>query len=255
MPITNIINKQGENLAAIIFTPPTKPHLLMIVCHGFRGGKENGGRIFQFANRLNQIGVAVLAFDFSGSGESEGDFAKITLSRQADDLKAVIDYACDRFNVPVVLLGRSFGGSTVIAAGAGDTRINAFVLWSTPIFLEETFAAMLPEAYKMMESGQIVVVEDDFGSFAMESQLIVDFANHDMNVHLQAIDRRPVLIIHAEDDELVPPKNAVYIKDHLENATFHLLAEAGHRFLEKIEVRENLTIDWLKNLFFINTEG
>lgn len=255
MQNTSITNQQGEKLAAIIFTPQAEPRLLVVVCHGFRGGKENGGRIFQFAERLNQLGIAVLAFDFSGSGESEGDFARITLSRQAADLKAVIDYACERFEVPVVLLGRSFGGSTVIAAGAGDKRIAAFILWSTPIFMEKTFAAMLPETYKMMQSGQIVVVKDGFGSFTMGPQLAADFADHDMNGYLQAVEQQPVLIIHAQDDELVAPENAVYMKDHLENVTFHLVAQAGHRFLEKIEVREDLTIAWLKKIFLINAEA
>lgn len=61
MQSTNITNKQGEKLAAIVFTPSIKPLFLVIVCHGFRGGKENGGRIFQFADRLTELGIAVLA--------------------------------------------------------------------------------------------------------------------------------------------------------------------------------------------------
>jgi pimeloyl-ACP methyl ester carboxylesterase len=78
-----IINGRGEKLAAIIFRPGEDPHILVIICHGFRGGKENGGRIYPFAERLNQLGVAVIAFDFGGSGESEGEFSNMTLSGQS----------------------------------------------------------------------------------------------------------------------------------------------------------------------------
>ncbi len=101
------------------------------------------------------LGIAVLTFDFSGSGESEGDFVSMTLSRQASDLKSVVDYACTQFAVPFILLGRSFGGSTVIVEGAGDKRIDGFVLWSTPIFMAETFSAMMPDEYNRMQNGKL----------------------------------------------------------------------------------------------------
>jgi predicted alpha/beta-fold hydrolase len=240
-----IINNRGEKLAAFIFRPTGQPRLMVIVCHGFRGGKENGGRIHQFAGRLNQMGIAVLAFDFSGSGASEGDFVSLTLSRQAADLKSVVDYACAQYAVPIILLGRSFGGSTVIVEGAGDKRIDGFVLWSTPIFMEETFSAMMPDEYNRMQNGQVVAVYDDFGCFDLGPQLVADFAGHDMAGYLQDIGNRPVLIIQAEDDELVSPKNALYMQERMENVSLCLVEEAGHRFLDKTSLREDMTIDWL----------
>jgi len=244
-----IVNNRGEKLAAMIFRPAEEPRILVIVCHGFRGGKENGGRIFQFADRLNQLGIAVLAFDFSGSGESEGDFVSITLSQQASDLKSVVDYACAQFTVPIILLGRSFGGSTVIVEGAGDKRIDGFVLWSTPIFMTETFSAMMPAEYNRMQKGQIVAVCDDFGCFELGPELVLDFASHDMDEYLQAIGDRSVLIIQSKDDELVPPENAQYMQKRLKNVSLCLVEEAGHRFLEKTALREDMTIDWLGTFF------
>lgn len=240
-----IINNRGEKLAALIFRPIEQPRMMVVVCHGFRGGKENGGRIHHFADRLNQRGIAVLAFDFSGSGASEGDFVNLTLSRQADDLKAVVDYACAQFTVPIILLGRSFGGSTVIVEGAGDKRISGFILWSTPIFMAETFSAMMPDEYNRMQNGQVVAVCDDFGSYELGPELAADFARHDMDGYLQAIGNRPVLIIQAEDDEVVSPENARYMQKRLGNASLCMVPEAGHRFLDRTSLREDMTIEWL----------
>ncbi|HRW12294.1 MAG TPA: alpha/beta fold hydrolase [Syntrophomonas sp.] len=244
-----IINGRGEKLAALVFQPADEPCLVVIICHGFRGGKENGGRIFKFAKRLNQRGAAVIAFDFGGSGESEGLFFDMTLSSQADDLRAVIDYAGQRFAAPMVLLGRSFGGSTVLVEGAGDERIAGFILWSTPVFMEETFAAMLPDEYNRMKSGQVVAIRDDFGSYQLGPGLAADLARHNMNHYLQAIGKRPVLLVHAEDDELVSAENARYMQKQLTNASLNLVEEAGHRFLDKTAVREDMTLAWLEELF------
>jgi putative redox protein len=243
-----IKNNSGEKLATIVFHPQAEMRLVVVVCHGFRGGKENGGRIFQFAHQLNHLGIAVLAFDFSGSGESEGDFAGMTLSKQAADLESVIDYTCKQFDVPVILLGRSFGGSTVIAGGAGDKRIAGFILWATPVFMAETFAAMMPAEYKLMQSGQIVSVCDDFGYYKLEPAFAVDLGNHNMDLYIQSIENRPVLIIQAQDDEIVSPENALYMQKRMKNVSLRMVAEAGHRFLDKTSLREDMTIEWL-NVF------
>ena len=245
----SIINKQGGRLAACVFMPAIAARLVLIVCHGFRGGKENGGRIFDFANRLNELGIIVLAFDFSGSGESEGDFVNLTLSQQVSDLQSVINYVDEYYKLPMVLLGRSFGGSTVIAGGAVDKRIAAFALWSTPFFIAETFAAMMPAEYELMQAGQVVNIRDEAGNYDLGPALAADIACHDMDNYLQGIGNRPVLIIQARDDELVAPENAQYMQAHMDNVSLHLIDRAGHRFLEKLTLRENLTIDWLKNMF------
>ncbi|CFX78298.1 Alpha/Beta hydrolase fold [Syntrophomonas zehnderi OL-4] len=246
MQTISIENKVGHKLAAYLFMPESKPQLFLVVCHGFRGAKENSGRIFDFAKRVNELGMGVLAFDFSGSGASEGDFSTMTLSRQASDLKAVIDYLHIKYDLPVVLLGRSFGGSTAIAAGAEDERVAAFILWSTPVFLEETFTVMILDEFKNLSSEQPIHIQDDAGEFDLESGFIKDFAHHDIDRYLMAMQNRPVLIIHARDDEVVPVKNAVYMQQKLPHAQLSLVEEAGHRFLSKTKLREDITLEWLQ---------
>ncbi len=248
MQSIDIINKSGNKLAAYLCIPSSKLHTFLIVCHGFRGAKENGGKIFDFASRVNELGIGVLAFDFSGSGQSAGDFASMTLTRQAYDLQCVIDYLDSHYHLPLVLLGRSFGGSTIIAGGAGDERVKAYVLWSTPVFLAETFTLIIPDEYKNLQRGKVMHIHDEFGDYDLNSGFIADFARHDMDEYLEAMSAKSVLIIHAEDDELVPAVNAVYIKNKINKAELFLIKNAGHRFLSKTAERENLTLTWLKQI-------
>jgi len=218
---------------------------IIIICHGFRGAKENSGKLGLFADRLNSIGYGVLAFDFSGSGASGGEFKDVTLSGQAHDLKQVINYAADNYSLPIYLLGRSFGGSTVLAA-AGESRIAGFVLWSAPVQLQKTFSAMMIEAYEQLAHGQTVCISDENGSFMLGPDLVRDFDLHDMDTYLEQIGTRPVLVIHGEGDETVAAENALYLKDRLANVSLYIVHGADHRFNNMTRLREDLTLKWLQ---------
>lgn len=219
--------------------------MIIIVCHGFRGAKENSGKLTLFAQRLNRIGCGVVAFDFSGSGGSHGEFRNVTLSVQARDLQQVIDYICTQYSMPIYLLGRSFGGSTVLAAGAGDPRVRGFIIWSAPVYLHKTFAAMMAPVYDELSRGQNVVVDDEGGSFELGPDLIRDFDRHDMDAYLEQIGSRPVLVIHGEDDQTVAAENARHIGEKALNTTMHIVPGADHRFNGMTLEREDLTLQWL----------
>lgn len=237
-----------RRIKAYVNVFPEASHLL-VICHGFRGGKENGGRIFDFADRLQTAGFGVLAFDFTGSGESTGDFSRVTLSRQAEDLKLVLKYVKKNISLPIILLGRSFGGTTVLAGGTAESEVRGFILWSTPVFLTTTFSRIMPKKYKLLKSGSLVEIADENGVFQLQPDLIQDFYNHNMDYYLGRIGKRPVLIIHGENDDVVSINNAYYMTSKLSNCTLKIFSGADHKFISKYLEREDYTINWLKHNF------
>ncbi|MEN6463078.1 MAG: alpha/beta fold hydrolase [Syntrophomonas sp.] len=243
-----ITNARKQKLAALVFASE-KASYNIIICHGFRGTKLNAGKLCGFAARLNEAGFNVIAADFAGSGESEGDFADVTLSQQANDLECIIEYAWSRYNLPVILLGRSFGGSSVLVGGANDSRVAGYIFWSTPVMLHDTFSAIITKEYEQLRSGQIITITDEAGEFQLKPGFIEDFDKHNMNNYLQAIESRPVLIVHGLADELVNPDNARYINSHLNNVQMFLVENADHRFINLTKDREDLTLNWLKQNF------
>lgn len=240
-----ILNNNNQKLDAYLFMPISASYI-MIISHGFRGAKENGGRIYKFADKLNQIGIAVLAADFSGSGNSEGDFATVSLSRQVADLRSIINYAEDNYSLPVILLGRSFGGSTTLAAASADDRIVAYVLWSTPIYLTETFTKIMPQEFSRLKNGQQVKITDEAGQYILQPDLIQDFEKHDMDKYLDSI-KKPLLVINGSSDELVDPSNALHVKEKVALSTLDIIDGADHRFVNRVAEREEITIKWLKD--------
>ena len=180
-----IPNQEGCRLACLLFLPAGQARFQLVVAHGFRGAKENSGRIESFAQKVTTIGGSVLAFDFAGSGESEGSFFEMTLSRQAQDLQAVIEHSLDRDKSPLIALGRSFGGSTALVASAREPRVRGVVLWSAPVFLTETFLQARPQEL-VLPTGSLTV-EDDKGTFTLGPDFAKDLLQHDFMECLQAL--------------------------------------------------------------------
>lgn len=239
----------GEKLAAFRFWPEGRCNYVLITCHGFRGAKENGGRIFTFARRVNELGMGVVAFDFRGSGESDGEFFHLTLSRQADDLKGVINHVSREFDLPVICLGRSLGGATVLAGAAGDGRVRGYVFWSTPLDLPGTIKPILGPAYNELAAGREVELEDQGGRFKLGPGLVDDFKRHKMAYYVKQLAARPVLLVHGTNDEVVPSANAAALFAQAANAELYMVPGADHRFIELSRLREDITIRWLKKRF------
>jgi putative redox protein len=123
------LNKQGLKLSGLLYSGANR-ETIVIVCHGFLGSKEGGGRALAMAEEIGKLGYATLLFDFSGCGESEGAFADITLTRQIEDLTCSVDYNQESGFKKIITLGRSFGGTTALCHGALDKRTAGVCTWS-----------------------------------------------------------------------------------------------------------------------------
>jgi alpha/beta superfamily hydrolase len=104
-------NAQGEKLAALLDRPDGPIRAVALFAHCFTCGKDNkAARLI--AHGLTSHGIAVLRFDFTGLGSSEGEFANTTFSSNIDDLVAAADHLRITIGAPAVLIGHSLGGAT-----------------------------------------------------------------------------------------------------------------------------------------------
>ncbi len=240
-----LVNRYGLELSYISSIPEMCSYII-VVCHGFNGAKENSGNIYNFTSRLNNLGLGVFAFDFTGSGQSEGLFSEISLSRQVDDLIDVIGFVSKEFIKPIAVLGRSFGGSTAIAASAHLSLVDTYILWSTPIYLTETFAVFMNND---AENNYIDLEINDIKQ--LYRNLTRDFARHDLIKCLAYMQNKNVLAISGTADEVVNVNNIKAIKSNLPEATVYEVEAADHRFTEHIAIREDLTLSWLKSVLLL----
>src|SRR6202171_1800193 len=120
MPIERVdfANSRGQSLAALLELPDREPVATALFAHCFTCGKDNLAAK-RIAETLARRGIAVLRFDFTGLGMSEGEFANTDFSSNVADLVAAADHLRRLRRAPAILIGHSLGGAAVLAGGSG----------------------------------------------------------------------------------------------------------------------------------------
>lgn len=121
----------GDELAARLDLPDAPPRAFALFAHCFTCGKD----IFaasRIARELADRDIAVLRFDFTGLGHSDGEFANTNFSSNVDDLVAAADALRERFAAPTLLIGHSLGGAAVLTAAARVPELRAVATIGAP---------------------------------------------------------------------------------------------------------------------------
>lgn len=123
-------NARGYRLAGELLAPAGAPCPGVAVAHG-RGSSKASPRNRAFAQALRSAGMAVLLFDFTGHGDSEGRETESTLEQQTDDLRAALEFLR---RLPAVdgsrlgMIGASTGAAAVLRVAADEPAVRALVL-------------------------------------------------------------------------------------------------------------------------------
>src|SRR5262245_26727352 len=127
----DFVNAQGNRLAALLDVPATEPRAYALFAHCFTCGKDIHAAK-RIAEALTALDIAVLRFDFTGLGASDGEFANTTFSSNVADLVAAADALRRERRAPAILIGHSLGGAAVLAAAAAVPEARAVVTIAAP---------------------------------------------------------------------------------------------------------------------------
>ncbi|MDD4238023.1 MAG: alpha/beta hydrolase [Desulfotomaculaceae bacterium] len=237
-------NKQGLKLAGLLYSGPTGG-TLVVVCHGFTGSKEGGGRAVVLAEEMGKRGYATLLFDFSGCGESEGAFADITLTGHIECLASSVDYGLACGFQRVITLGRSFGGTTVLCHAALDKRIAGVCTWAAPAELSKLF-----NAFREKENAKLIPLTDLSGTVMVSERFFTDLEQHDPAHSAAMIAPRPLLVMHGQSDAVVPVANALLISSSAGTPKeLRIIPQADHQFTRHYREAWQITLAWLAEHF------
>ncbi|MEO1037944.1 MAG: bifunctional alpha/beta hydrolase/OsmC family protein [Pseudomonadota bacterium] len=195
----------GETLAARLDLPTGKPRAYALFAHCFSCSKDvlAASRI---SRGLAERGIAVLRFDFTGLGQSEGDFANTNFTSNVQDLVQAAAFLRKAHEAPSLLIGHSLGGAAVIAAAGDIPEVQALVTLGAPAdadHVTHNFGGQLAEIEKTGEA------EVSLGGrpFRIRKQFLDDISGRKLDDVLAGL-RIPVLIAHAPRDETVGVENA-----------------------------------------------
>lgn len=166
----------------------------LLLAHCFTCGKDLS-TMTRLARGLVRAGYAVLRFDFTGLGESEGEFSETTLATSVGDLEAAVALLCERGHEPVGMVGHSYGGAAAILAAARVPAVTSLAVLGAP-----STPGHLARLVDEREGRPTVTVNDR--TFPLDPAFVDELHRHDMERALAALDR-PLLVLHAQDDAVV----------------------------------------------------
>jgi putative redox protein len=198
-------NARGETLAAVLDRPPGAPRATALFAHCFTCGK-NVVAARRIADALNALGIAVLRFDFTGIGSSEGEFANTTFSSNVADLVAAADHLRRTGQAPALLIGHSLGGAAVLAAAHAIAEARAVVTIAAPSDPGHVTHLFKDHVDAITDHGEVEVSLAG-RPFRIRREFLADIAEQNLTARIADL-RKALLIFHAPTDDTVGIENA-----------------------------------------------
>jgi uncharacterized OsmC-like protein/fermentation-respiration switch protein FrsA (DUF1100 family) len=221
----------GHQLAATLDTPEGGIRAYALFAHCFTCGKDvlAAKRI---AVALAAKGIAVLRFDFTGLGSSEGDFANSTFSSNVTDLVRAADHLRETRKAPALLIGHSLGGAAILAAAGQIPEARAVVTIAAPSDPAHVTGLFADRIADIREHGEAEVSLAG-RPFTITRQFIDDIAEHNLMAHVAKL-HRALLVMHSPNDDTVGIDNATRIFVAARHPkSFVSLAGADHLLSER----------------------
>src|SRR5690242_6915913 len=199
----------GQKLAAALDTPDGPIRAYALFAHCFTCGKDVLAAKRIAVALASSSGIAVLRFDFTGLGSSEGDFANSTFSSNLADLVRAADHLRETRKAPTILIGHSLGGAAMLAAAAQIPEAKAVVTIEAPSDPSHVTGLFAPHIEEIRTHGKAEVSLAG-RPFTIKREFLDDIAEHGLMAHVSGL-RKALLIMHAPTDDTVGIDNATRI--------------------------------------------
>ncbi|MBO3809180.1 MAG: alpha/beta hydrolase [Candidatus Brockarchaeota archaeon] len=243
------VNVMGGRIHGVMHVPNVTPAPTVVFCHGFTGNRIETHRLFvRAARKMSREGIAAVRFDFRGSGESEGEFEKMTVSSEISDLNGVLSFLLERSEVArdkIGVLGLSLGGAVSILTAVRNQSVKAVCTWSSPAefrLISDGEKAFGMDLKSILEKGYV----DLPSGYRVGRDFFTDVLKHDILDSCSKISPRPLLIIHGSEDAVVPVTHAHMLYDKAgEPKKLVIIEGADHTFSRR---------DWEDRVIQVTTE-
>lgn len=192
-----IKNQKGEKLDYTLHKASDEKKIV-VIGHGVTGNKDRPF-IVALGEALEKSGINVLRFSFSGNGDSEGKFTDSTISKEVEDLGAVLDQLDGH---KIIYVGHSMGGAVGVLRTSRDERIKALVSLSGMVYTADFYR----REFGMLKADEGFMWDEE--TCPLSQAYIDDMLNIDHVLTQAAQIKVPWLLVHGTEDDVVPPKDS-----------------------------------------------
>ena len=225
-------NRAGEQLAAALELPDRTPRAYALFAHCFTCGKDIAAAT-RISRTLAANGIAVLRFDFTGLGSSEGDFANTNFSSNISDLLAAAEYLRREHTAPKLLIGHSLGGTAVLAAAQEIPESKAVVTIGAPASPDHVVKQFADTVSEIEAKGDAVVTLAG-REFRVERQFLEDLRSHPLTDRVASL-KKALLVFHAPFDATVAVEQATQIFTAAKHPKSFISLDGADHLLSKLE--------------------
>lgn len=226
-------NAEGHELSARLELPQaSEPHNFCIFAHCFTCNK-NLNAIKNVVDAMTEAGFGVLSFDFTGLGQSQGDFADTNFSSNVSDIVSAADYLRENYQAPTLLIGHSLGGAAVLFAGSQIDSVKSIATVGAPSDPEHVQHLIQSDIAEIEQEGAAQV---NIGgrNFTIKKQFIDDLKKHSIKAVLKDL-RKSLLVLHSPQDKTVGIENAAAIYTHAHHPKSFISLDGADHLLSKKE--------------------
>lgn len=227
-------SREGISLAGSLALPVgSNPSAYALFAHCFTCHKDLKA-VLHITQALTQQGIAVFRFDFTGLGQSGGDFMDTNFSSNVEDLIVAAKFLKESYQAPQIIIGHSLGGAAVLLAATRLDDVKAIVTLGAPaepLHVQNHFQESIA---KINKEGKATV---SIGGrpFTIKKQFIDDLAQVDLAAELKNL-KKALLIMHSPQDTIVSIEHAAKIyKLATHPKSFISLEGADHLLTKKVD--------------------
>ncbi|UCC70960.1 MAG: alpha/beta fold hydrolase [Gemmatimonadota bacterium] len=223
----------GAALSARLELPvDERPIAYALFAHCFTCSKNFKAAV-HISRALAQARVGVLRFDFTGLGESEGEFSETTFSSNVDDLVAAADYMEREWAAPAILIGHSLGGAAVLQAAHRMPACKAVATIAAPAEPQHVLRHLKSSLDEIRKCGSAEVMLAG-RPFTIKKEFLDDLDRQNMEDRIRTLDRA-LLVFHSPADAIIGAEDAAQIYQAAREPKSYVSLEGADHLLSRTE--------------------
>jgi len=234
-------NSNGEKLAGLLELPERAADVssFALFAHCFTCGKDIAAAS-RISRALATRGIAVLRFDFTGLGNSDGDFANTNFSSNIEDLVLAAKALEENYRAPQILIGHSLGGAAVLGAAAKLDSVKAVVTIGAPATAQHVAHLFKEKADQIQQQGEAVVA---LGAreFSIKKQFLDDIDQYSSTQKIRDLDAA-LLVFHSPVDTIVSIDEAASIYQAARHPKSFISLDQADHLLSKADDAEYVAL-------------